>query len=121
MKANLTTKVEQDSARLEKPVDSSSRQAGRKRKNIMKTTSARFTPFIALGCSALLYFAAGCSQAPNVPPKEITVQVDDKMRYDFTAFDVSPGQKVLVTFEGNHLGSPGPRSLECASTSFAPG
>lgn len=64
----------------------------------MKKTSAQIIPFIALGCSALLYFVAGCSRAPEAPPKEVTVQADDKMRYDFTAFDVSPGQKVAVTF-----------------------
>jgi len=65
----------------------------------MKKISARFIPFVALGCSALLYFVTGCSHAPEAPPKEVTVQADDKMRYDFTAFDVSPGQKVSVTFK----------------------
>ena len=65
----------------------------------MKTTSAKLIPVIALGCSALLYLVTGCSSAPQAPPKEVTVQADDKMRYDFTAFEVAPGQKVSVTFK----------------------
>jgi azurin len=65
----------------------------------MKTTSAQLIPAIAVGCSALLYLVTGCSSAPQAPPKEVTVQADDKMRYDFTAFEVSPGQKVSVTFK----------------------
>jgi azurin len=99
MKANLTTKTAQHFARFAKPVLSSSRQVGRKTKTVMKKISAQFIPFIALGCGALLYFVAGCSHAPDAPPKEVTVQADDKMRYDFTAFEVSPGQKVAVTFK----------------------
>jgi azurin len=99
MKAKLTTKIAQYFARLAEPVVGNSRQVGRKTKTVMKTTSARFIAFSALGCSALLYFFIGCSQAPSAPPKEVTVQADDKMRYDFTAFDVSPGQKVSVTFK----------------------
>ena len=54
---------------------------------------------IALGCGALLVSLASCSRAPEVPPKEITVQADDKMRFDMTAFEVKPGQKVIVTFK----------------------
>ncbi len=53
----------------------------------------------ALACSAVLYLVGGCSQTPSAPPKEVTVQADDKMRYDMTAFEVSPGQKVVVTFK----------------------
>ncbi|HEV8419689.1 MAG TPA: plastocyanin/azurin family copper-binding protein [Candidatus Udaeobacter sp.] len=64
----------------------------------MKTKSAQLIPVIALGCSALLYFT-GCSRAPEAPPKEVTVQADDKMRYDVTAFDASPGQKVSLTIK----------------------
>lgn len=93
------TRIAQHLARLAKPAVSSSRQVGHKTKVVMKKTSAQIIPFIALGCSALLYFVAGCSRAPEAPPKEVTVQADDKMRYDFTAFDVSPGQKVAVTFK----------------------
>jgi azurin len=98
MKAKLTTKTAQHFARLAEPVVPNSRQVARKTKTVMKKTSAQFIPLVALGCSALLYFVAGCSRAPEAPPKEVTVQADDKMRYDFTAFDVSPGQKVSVTF-----------------------
>ena len=37
---------------------------------------------LALGCGALLLSLAGCSRAPEAPPKEVTVQADDKMRFD---------------------------------------
>ena len=50
-------------------------------------------------CGALLFSVAGCSKAPPIPPKEVTVQADDKMRFDLTAFEVKPGQKVVVTFK----------------------
>jgi azurin len=65
----------------------------------MRKTVVQLLALFALGCGALLYFLAGCSPAPTGPPKEVTVQADDKMRYDFTAFEVSPGQKVSVTFK----------------------
>ena len=65
----------------------------------MKKRSARLIPVIALACSALLYFVTGCSRAPEAPPKEVTIQADDKMRYDMTAFDASPGQKISVTIK----------------------
>jgi azurin len=51
----------------------------------------------ALGCAALLSTITACSRAPQVPPKEVKVQADDKMRFDLTAFEVSPGQKVSIT------------------------
>lgn len=63
----------------------------------MKKTSAQLFAVTVLGCSALLYFVTGCSHAPEGPPKEVTIQADDKMRYDVTAFDASPGQKISVT------------------------
>jgi azurin len=65
----------------------------------MKTTVIQVIAAIALGCNALFWFFTGCSQAPKAPPKEVTVQADDKMRYDMTAFDASPGQKISVTFK----------------------
>jgi azurin len=99
MKAQLTTRNARQFAKFAECVASSSRQVGHKPKTVMKKTSAQFIPFVALGCSALLYLVAGCSQGPSAPPKEVTVQADDKMRYDFTAFDVAPGQKVSVTFK----------------------
>jgi azurin len=99
MKVRPTPKTAQHFARFAKPAPGSSRQLPSKRKTIMKTTSAQLIPVIALGCSALLYLVTGCSSAPQAPPKEVTVQADDKMRYDFTAFEVSPGQKVSVTFK----------------------
>jgi azurin len=54
---------------------------------------------IALGCGALLSTFTACSRAPEVPPKTVNVQADDKMRFDLTAFDVSPGQKVSITLK----------------------
>jgi len=65
----------------------------------MRKTIIQLVAAIAVGYSALLGFVTGCSKAPDAPPKEVTVQADDKMRYDLTAFDVSPGQKVAVTFK----------------------
>jgi azurin len=65
----------------------------------MRKTLTQLASVIAFSCSAIFYFVAGCSKAPDVPPKEVTVQADDKMRYDFTAFEVLPGQKVIVTFK----------------------
>ena len=54
---------------------------------------------VALAGSALLSTITGCSRAPQVPPKTVEVQADDKMRFDVTAFDVSPGQKVTITLK----------------------
>lgn len=99
MKAESTTRIAQHFARSAESVVNNSSQVAHKSETIMKRTSAQLIVVIALGCSALLYLVAGCSQAPSGPPKEVTVQADDKMRYDFTAFDVSPGQKVIVTFK----------------------
>ncbi|PZR72519.1 MAG: azurin [Chthoniobacterales bacterium] len=48
---------------------------------------------------ALLLCITACSRAPEAPPKEVTVQADDKMRFDVTAFEVKPGQKVSVTLK----------------------
>ena len=54
---------------------------------------------LGFACSALLLVVAGCAKAPAIPPKEVTIQADDKMRFDVTAFDVKPGQKVAVTIK----------------------
>ena len=54
---------------------------------------------IALGCSALLSSLTGCSRAPEAPPKAVLVEADDKMRFDVTAFEVKPGQKVSITLK----------------------
>lgn len=55
--------------------------------------------FAALGCAAFLSSFTGCSPAPQTPPKEITVQADDKMRFDVTAFEARPGQRIQITFK----------------------
>jgi azurin len=56
-------------------------------------------PLFALACSAVVLVSTSCSRGPSVPPKEVTVQADDKMKFDVTAFDVSPGQKVQITLK----------------------
>ena len=58
----------------------------------------KYLLLVALGCSAMISFT-GCSKAPQAPPKEVTVQADDKMRFDVTEFDVRPGQKVVITLK----------------------
>src|SRR5436309_15728706 len=63
----------------------------------MRKTVIQLLAAVVLGNTALLGFFTGCSKAPEAPPKEVTIQADDKMRYDVTAFDASPGQKVSVT------------------------
>jgi azurin len=82
---------------------SPSRLATNRLKSVpMKTTllqqfSYRSLFIAVVAWSALLFF--GCSPAPQAPPKEVTIQADDKMRYDMTAFDASPGQKISVTIK----------------------
>src|SRR5512133_2177982 len=63
----------------------------------MRKTVSQLASVLALGCSALLYALTGCSPAPQTPPKEIHINADDKMKYDVTAFDAKPGQKISVT------------------------
>lgn len=65
----------------------------------MKIKFSESLPLIALGCSALLFSIAGCSRAPEAPPKMIAINADDKMKYDLTAFDAKPGQKISVTLK----------------------
>ena len=54
---------------------------------------------IGLACSALAFSVTGCSRAPEAPPKTVAVKADDKMRFDVTAFEAKPGQKIIVTFK----------------------
>ncbi len=42
---------------------------------------------------------AGCSRAPEGPAKVVEVQADDKMKFDVTAFDATPGQKISITLK----------------------
>lgn len=65
----------------------------------MKKSFIQSLAVLALGGSALLLSFTACSRAPQAPPKEVTVQADDKMRFDVTAFEVSPGQKVTITLK----------------------
>jgi azurin len=116
MKATLTTKIAQHFARIAEPVVGNSRQLACKTKTIMKTTSVQLIPVIALGCSALLYFVSGCSNAPQAPPKEVTIQADDKMRYDVTAFDATPGQNFVLLDRIINTGNIQSAFLDKAST-----
>ncbi len=54
---------------------------------------------LSLAGSALLFSLTACSRAPQVPPKEVTIHADDKMRFDVTAIEAAPGQKIVVTFK----------------------
>lgn len=52
---------------------------------------------ITLGAGALLVGGTSCSRAPQVPPKEVRIKGDDKMKYDVANIDAKPGQKISVT------------------------
>lgn len=65
----------------------------------MKTKFSASLPIIALGCGILLFAINSCSRAPEAPPRTVAINADDKMKYDLTAFEVKPGQKVIVTFK----------------------
>src|SRR5450631_2356441 len=63
---------------------------------IMRKTFSESLSIMVLGCSALLFSVTSCSRAPEAPPKTVEIQADDKMRFDVTAFEVKPGQKISV-------------------------
>ena len=63
----------------------------------MKTNLNRLLPVLVLGSSAIFYSLNGCSRVPEAPPKAIQLHVDDRIKFDITAFEVKPGQKVSVT------------------------
>ena len=65
----------------------------------MKTKLVQLLSVGVLAGGTLLVSLVACSRAPEAPPKEVSVQADDKMRYDNTAFEVKPGQKIAVTFK----------------------
>ena len=56
-------------------------------------------PIIGLACSILAFSVSSCSRAPEAPPKTVAVNADDKMRFDLTAFEAAPGQKIIVTLK----------------------
>ena len=66
---------------------------------VMRKTFSESLSIMALGCSALLFSVTGCSRAPEAPPKTVQINADDKMKFDLTAFEVKPGQKVSVTLK----------------------
>jgi azurin len=65
----------------------------------MKRAIGQLLPIFALSCSALLFSLSGCSRAPEAPPKTVEINADDKMKFDVTAFDATPGQKISLTLK----------------------
>ena len=63
----------------------------------MRSKMIRSLSLIVFAGSALFLAVAGCSQAPQAPPKEVQIKADDKMKFDVTAFEVKPGQNVSLT------------------------
>jgi azurin len=55
------------------------------------------SPALLVTFAALLFGGFGCAKKPSGPPKEVKITADDKMKYDLTAFEVTPGQQVSVT------------------------
>ncbi|HJX24695.1 MAG TPA: plastocyanin/azurin family copper-binding protein, partial [Chthoniobacterales bacterium] len=66
---------------------------------IMRKTFLESLSIMAIGCSALLFSVTGCSRAPEAPPKQVQINADDKMKFDLTAFEATPGQKISVTLK----------------------
>ena len=65
----------------------------------MRKAFSESLSIMTLGCSALLFSVSGCSRAPEAPPKTVEIHADDKMRFDVTAFEAKPGQKISVTLK----------------------
>jgi azurin len=65
----------------------------------MKNKFSQSFLILALGCGALLLSFAGCSKTPPVPPKTVTIEANDKMKYDVTAIEAKPGQQIVVTLK----------------------
>src|SRR5262245_20006115 len=98
MKAKPTIRTGQHLAKVSAVAESGSSQVSQERiKTMKKMTTAQLIPMIALGCTLLFYSATGCSRAPEAPPKSVSISCDDRMKYDLNAFEVTPGQKVVVT------------------------
>jgi azurin len=58
----------------------------------------RLAPLLlALAGTFLFLSFAGCSRAPETPPKTVEISADDTMKYSVTAFEVRPGQTVSIT------------------------
>src|SRR5207249_5960716 len=48
---------------------------------------------------ALLFFAAGCSRAPEGPARAIAINADDQMKFDVTALEAKPGERLSITLK----------------------
>lgn len=59
----------------------------------------RVTKFASVLCLGLVALLQSCSRAPEAPPKSVEVKADDKMRFDVTAFEAKPGQKISLTLK----------------------
>ncbi len=64
----------------------------------MKKSVWRSVAILGLCCSALISLP-GCSRAPEIPPKTVEITANDQMKFDIAAFDVTPGQTVVVTLK----------------------
>lgn len=49
--------------------------------------------------SAFLLALFACSPAPQGPGREVVIQADDKMKFDVTAFEAKPGERITVTLK----------------------
>jgi azurin len=68
--------------------------SGNAENKLMKTTLINYSlSILALACSAL----TACSPAPAAPAKEVQIKADDNMKYDVTAIEVKPGQRISIT------------------------
>jgi azurin len=63
----------------------------------MKAPVRLVSPLLALVSGFLFLSLAGCTPAPETPPKILEISADDTMKYSVTAFEVKPGQKVSIT------------------------
>jgi azurin len=78
------------------------------------TRSVRLALSLLGLAGAFLFLSfAGCSRAPETPPKTVEISADDTMKYSVTAFDVRPGQKVsiILTNKGATLKTAGGHDL----------
>ena len=63
----------------------------------MRKSVRLVSPLLALVSGFLFLSLAGCTPAPETPPKRVEISADDTMKYSVASFDVTPGQKVTIT------------------------
>jgi azurin len=66
----------------------------------MKTRSSHSLPLLAvIAGGAFLLAIAGCSKAPEAPPKVVEISVDDSMKFSVNEIEVTHGQKVNIVLK----------------------